>query len=294
MSELKASNANWVRWGLRSGGVGSDPWNFAKYVTDNGIKILGTFSRKIAPWVGSDFGPIQDLDHWRMLVQQAIATYGPFISAAECWNEPDLPKFHSGYMDGSPEHYIQMLQILHEELKAYNPSIPLFAGSVATMRDTQTVPGNYYGGYFLRRIDELGAKNYSDGYSFHLYAWFLNGVSGLYSLTDVYNSAKAIAGSRPVWLTEMGSTLSNEDLQAAELADWFTELEAARAPFVSVFKYYGGVTGLIRTDFSIKPSYLTFQEYAYTATPAPIPTTNLGKYALLAMAAFLIIKKRGK
>lgn len=273
IEKLIASGAKWVRVDVPHGDIGSESWNFLKFLKENGLKILGIFGQRVAPWVSGGWEPIADLDHWRQLVQRALNIYGEFLDAIECWNEPDLPKFHSGYMDGTPWNYFEMLKVLYEEVQNYNPNIPIIAGSIATMRDTQTTPGDFYGGYFLRRIHEMGAYNYCHAYSIHIYAWFLTGYNDLYTATDVYNRAKSIAGAKPVWITEMGHGATEEE-QATQIETWFTELSRVNCPFITWFPYYGSTAGeiayaIVRQDLSEKPSYYIFQRFA-TVTPIPL------------------------
>ena len=236
-----------------------EPMDFIKYLDDQGFKILGIFSRKLAPWVDDGFENIMDLNSWRVLVQRALVNYGPFLSAIEVWNEPDLLGFQQGYMDGSPEHYFEMLRVLHEEVQAYNSSIKIVAGSVATLRNSETFPGDNYGGYFLQQIRDLGADLYCDAYSFHVYDWWLNGKDGIWSVADAYSAAKEIVGDKPVWVTEMGHAIN--DNQDQYLDQWLSELEVLESPFISYYSLYSRPFSLTLSNLEPSPGYYVFQTY---------------------------------
>lgn len=263
---LIQTGASWIRTDIYYGGPGEESYNFIRYLKQNGFKILGIFCQKIARWTGNGWEPIPDLTHWRQLVQRALTNYGSYLDAIEMWNEPDLTTFESGYMDGSPTHYLDMLRVLREEITLKNLQIPIVAGAVATMRNTETTPGDNYGGYFLKRIHDLGADNYCDAYSIHIYKWFLNGYNGLNSLTDAYVRAINIVSPKPVWVTEIGHEAIPEDDQALQAQTWLTEMKTLAVPFVAWFNYYEGDKAIMRDDFTARPAYYIFQKFALSTT----------------------------
>jgi hypothetical protein len=169
-------------------------------------------------------------------------------------------------MDGSPSHYFEMLKVLYDEVAQRNLRIPIIAGAVATVRNTETVPGDKYGGYFLQSIHDLGAGNYSDAYSIHIYKWFLNGYNGLNNLTDACLRATNIVSPKPVWVTEIGEVAIPEDNQALQAQTWLTELKRLACPFVTWFNYYGEDKAIVRDDFTQRPAFYVFQKFALSVT----------------------------
>ncbi len=251
-------DVEWIRTTAQGTTEGGRSQRFVKRLDEEGYKVLLIFNQKIAGWGEGGWIPMEDLDQWRNTVRDGLAIYGPYIDAIEVWGEPDLPVYSLGYQDGSPEHYYNMLKVAYEEIKAYNSEIRVVGGSVATMRNSETVPGDHYGGYFLQRIVDLGAREYCDAFSIHIYNWFLNGINGLDSADDVYLRAKSIV-KKPVWVSEMGAKVTED--QGSQLRVWFDELEAVKCPFIGVYHFNSGPCGLTSgSDFSINDGYYVLQE----------------------------------
>lgn len=228
-------------------------------------------------WGDGGWLPTVDIADWEEQVDWALANYGHLIDAVEFPSEPDLPKHHFGYMDGTPERVYEMLKVVYEKVKAYNPNIPVICGAIGTMRNTQTVPGDYYGGYLLQKLVDLGANDYCDGYSFHIYKWFLTGYNDLHSAIDCYNRGKDIIGNKPFWQTEMGI---NNEADIPLLEKWLLELYDAGCPFINYYSLYGTSYSLVASDLSESPWYPVYKNFVDLTTPVPpvltIPMATLG------------------
>ena len=59
------------------------------------------------------------LQDWQGNVSAIVASNeAKLVSAWEIWNEPNNPSFNFGYMDGSAEHYFDMLKVAYTTIKA--------------------------------------------------------------------------------------------------------------------------------------------------------------------------------
>lgn len=240
----------------------------------NGIKILGNINYGLVPAGQTLTGVAQ----WTTLVQNALTQYAGLIDAIEVWNEPDLPVFWNGYMNGTPSHYFELLKVVWNLVHSMGLNIPVIAGSIAVMFTypyaiEPNPPTAYnYGATFLQGIKNLGADNYCDAYSFHVYQWFLDGRQpSIISATDVYNRAKSIVGTKPLWETEMG--YGGTGVSQTQTRDWlvskFNELIGLGCPFLTWFSFWEGDStyALVNSDCTERPAYYAFQSFA-GGTPA--------------------------
>jgi hypothetical protein len=130
------------------------------------------------------------------------------VSAWEIWNEPNNPAFYLGYLDGTPEHYFDMLKVAYNSIKSTSNSSVVSAG--LSPNDT------FNGGWktWLSKLQDLGSKNYSDIQGIHLY----------YDLASTnlekLNSTKAYG--MPVWITEIGRPSNSENHTQEEQATYLS------------------------------------------------------------------------
>ena len=179
------------------------------------------------------------------------------VSVWEIWNEPNNPSFYVGYMDGSPEHYFEMLKVAYNSIKSTSNSSVVSAG--LSPNDT------FNGGWqtWLNKLQDLGSKNYSDIQGIHLY----------YDLASTnlekLNSTKSYG--MPVWITEIGRPSSSESYTQEEQATYLSnnlDLLGSNADKVFWYELKDNVGfeppkenffGLITTEFIKKPSYEEFR-----------------------------------
>jgi hypothetical protein len=179
------------------------------------------------------------------------------VDAWEIWNEPNNPSFYLGYMDGSPEHYFEMLKVAYNSIKLNSNALVVSAG--LSPNDT------FNGGWqtWLSKLQNLGSKNYSDIQGIHLY----------YDLPSTnlekLNSIK-VYGMR-VWITEIGRPSSSENYTPEGQATYLSNnLDLLASNVDKVFWYElkdnNGLEppkenyfGLITTEFIKKPSYEEFR-----------------------------------
>ncbi len=260
---LRVSGASVVRIDLKYDNQDKD-FELAQILHNAGYTVIGVLGKSSTLWNSGGFQPVQDVTYWKNVCNHVLSQYQGIIDYVEVWNEPDLPTFSSGYMDGTPTHYMEILKATFDVGKTLGfTKDKLLGPSLATMRDSQTTPGDHYGGYFAKQIKGLGVENYIKAITVHIYDWFLDGEAGLRNAADVYNAAKKIF-SIPVWTTETGHQGSETSVK---MNQWFTELKTVGCPVVIWYTYIDGDNnyGLLNADFSPKDSYAVFQSFAKAA-----------------------------
>ena len=305
---LVESGAQWVRFESRyynktifendSSKLNLAPLEMCKLVRQNGLKTLAVLDEKVSPYTIDHFSPIASLDEWRNIIQGQLDGYGSYIDAVEMWNEPDLVDQTEAlgkdwYMDGSPEHYVDMLRVLYEEVQGYNnltgADILVIAGALGTVRTLDAEELWDSGGFFLREIADasLNAALYCDYFSIHVYDGYLYPNSdaeeseGLFDVKDAYLKAQSIVGEKPIWITEVGANHAFTEASQAEFmnATAFSSLRQTDCPLVFWYCYYNprieitdpyeALHGLVKQDDQLtkREAYFTFQEYAIETIP---------------------------
>jgi hypothetical protein len=232
-----------VRW-VRIDWVIGEMGPFMERMSADGIEVLAIIDHNT---FNQENFTLQD---WQGNVSAIVASdEAKLVSAWEVWNEPNNPSFYLGYMDGTLEHYFDMLKFAYTTIKATS-NAPVVSAGLDPNDDWQT---------WLNNLQDLGSKNYSDIQGIHLY----------YDLASTnlekVNSVKAYG--QPVWITEIGRPSITGDYspeeQATYLADNLNLLTLnAEKVFWYELKDNTGLTppkenffGLITTDYTQKPSY---------------------------------------
>jgi len=213
-----------------------------------GIKVLG-----IINYVTLNFKDF-NLTDWEQLVRKVVAE-APDVDAWEIWNEPDVPKFQLGYMDGTPERYFEMLKIAYNIIKSETDALVVAPAISSSGLLTD----------WLDRLVALGVLDYLDVVSIHLY---FDTVS---DNQKYLNKVKSVVGDKPIWVTEIGKPSAitrTEEFQDNYLKTNFdpnTGLKADKLFWYELMDNAGvsdgteGHFGLIRSDYSFKPSYYSFK-----------------------------------
>ncbi|MFP4344493.1 MAG: hypothetical protein ACLFU8_07365 [Anaerolineales bacterium] len=215
-------------------------------------------------------------NHWAQFVHETVTRYAGQVDTWEIWNEPDLAYF----WQGTPEQYAHLLQVSYRAVKDANPDATVLFGGLA-----------YWGNpsFYLDVLDALAAdpesaahNGYFDVMSLHLYA----DVRLIYDISrDVQNEVTARVGPHPLWLTEAGVRIWDEDERppdwpgewppyysatgeeaAAYVIEAYASARAAGVERFLVFRLHddgGGMPGerygLTRDDYSLRPAYLAYQ-----------------------------------
>ncbi|MEM3177671.1 MAG: glycosyl hydrolase [Candidatus Micrarchaeaceae archaeon] len=138
-----------------------------------------------------------NLSQWNASVAQAVADY-PWITAWEIWNEPLVSPFQTGYMNGSPYNYYEVIKSAYAIIKAKEPNATIVCFGGAPI-------ANQYAYYWYAQVWAYGASNYCNAISIHAYpqaAGPLNS-SGKREWMESLNEYESLTG-KPIWITEFG------------------------------------------------------------------------------------------
>jgi hypothetical protein len=266
-----------------------------------GAKVL-VFVNGSPRWASGSRTPMtkpQNPADYADFMRFVAARYAGRVSAWEVWNEENTSRFWS--TGPSPSEYAQLLKAAYPAVKAGDPGALVVFGGVS-QNDYSFIEGAY----------AAGAKGYFDVMAAHPYpgpsppedVWTQNGRIAPTSFTgfkEVRSSMLARGDDKPIWLTEFGwSTTTTESwgVSPAQQADYLTRayrlLESY--PYVAIAYWYNlrnnfwdsdadtweTQLGLMRTDFTHKPSYDAFKAYQPGAaapsasSPAPAGTSPSG------------------
>jgi aryl-phospho-beta-D-glucosidase BglC (GH1 family) len=199
----------------------------------------------------------------------AVRYFGDRVTEWELWNEPN-------YADPVND-YLPLLKVVYPEVKAANPHATLISGGGSGA-------GGGPGGGFIIPVLDAGGVDFQDGYSIHPYMapntpdFGYSGAGGpiaAVNIPTVWPFLKKIAEDRlrsdnkelSIWVTELGwnSTTNNDIEQAAYFArSYLLSRRHYMTPGLFWYDlqndgddptYYEHNFGLLRTDFSPKPSF---------------------------------------
>jgi len=215
-----------------------------------GIEVLGIIDYSTLNW--KDF----NLTDWERTIRSVVAN-APDVLAWEIWNEPNAPNFQLGYMDGTPEHYFDMLKIAYNIIKNETDALV-----VAPATGPTSVP-NWHN--WIQSLFALGALDYLDVVSIHLY---------YDTVSDNQNhlmQVKSMVGDKPIWITEIGKPSAitrTEEYQNNYLKTNFDPQMGVHADKLFWYELVDdagqsgsteGHFGLVRSDYTFKPSYYSFK-----------------------------------
>jgi hypothetical protein len=83
------------------------------------------------PNFGNTHGPPDDLNQFTAFISKLIDRYPGQISAIEVWNEQNLEREWQAVDGLSAAHYLEMLQMAYETIKAKDPEIVVISGALA-------------------------------------------------------------------------------------------------------------------------------------------------------------------
>jgi hypothetical protein len=265
---LHEAGVNWLRgfppW--QSIEPRSGEWNWAK--TDalvanaraNKIHLTAPLAY-LAPWASAHGDPrkfpIKDMQYWRDFVAAVVGRYYKDIKYWEIWNE-----FNGAFaVNGTPQIYADLVRDAYDTAKKIDPEAKI-GMNVA----------NFDVG-FLDRAIKAGAAGHFDYLAIHPYE-ILGGVAEhgeayFLSMADNLRRMLAANGQRadlPLWITEIGALApvspdpGKDELQAGTLAKAYILSIAAKFERVFWFEargpaYKKGDHGLIRADWTLRPSY---------------------------------------
>jgi len=209
--------------------------------------------------------PSFTLDDWRGAVAKSQNSY-PLVRVWEIWNEPTLTENQLGYMDGTPQHYYDMLKAAYEILKAKSSVIVLGLGGAQL--------GYYKDLPFARAVFSLGGGAYMDAISIHAYPYYLNIGQDWNYYKQLWTTelAEYQQFGKSFWITETGIQ-SNQKTEADQASYLKTSYDFFMQQGVSAYVWYQLIDyqisdnswhmwGVVRIDLTVKPSYATLEKLA--------------------------------
>jgi hypothetical protein len=232
--------------------------------------------------------PPRDPADYAHFIHYVASRYAGQVAGYEIWNEPDAPIWWTG----DTTQYIALLKLAYPAVKSADPGATVVLGGLT---------GNNFS--YLQQLYAGGAKGYFDVVSDHTdTACNLNPPSTYFRDADgrinqfsflayreVHTVMVANGEDKPIWLTEMGWNTArmrcdsgkykgqkaggvSEATQASYLAQAYHCL--AGDPYVQVAFWFDlqdqtkqdstqGRYGLLRPNFSLKPAFTTFANYAH-------------------------------
>jgi polysaccharide biosynthesis protein PslG len=228
-------------------------------------------------------------------MQHLAQRYEGKVAAYEIWNEPGHPRFWS--TGRNPAAYTRLLQAAYPAIKAADPSATVLVGGLSS-----------YDYRFLDEIYASGGQGAFDAVALHPYTdcgisptvtWY-DSAGALFGFAftgyrEVRKRMLARGDDKPLWLTEFGWTTTTETCQGGAWTSGVSETAQAdyltmamktleSDPYVQVALWYNlrqedgdrdhveGRWGLLRSDFTPKPAYAAFKQYATGLPSAPAPT----------------------
>ena len=237
--------------------------------------------------------PPKDPATYASFVHFLASRWAGKVDAWEVWNEPNISRFWP--TGPSPAAYTALLKAAYPAIKSGDPSAKVVFGGPST-NDYNFIEGAY----------AAGAKGYFDVMATHPYTCgspesvsYSNGrisKSSYLGYREIRETMLGQGDDKPIWLTEFGWSTTTEScgVSDATQAGYLTKAFqlAAEDPYVQVALYYNlrnnywnhdadtveARYGLMRTDFSRKPSYDAFKACASggCGAPAPAPAPNPG------------------
>ena len=292
---LAAAHVTWLRFDLNWNSIqfaGPSSYNWTAF--DNvviaakarGMRVLGTIDYT-PPWArpagSSVTTPPTDLNDYASFAKAAAQHFGALgVHNFEIWNEPNIADFWAPAPD--PDRYTQMLKLAYAAIKSVDPASTVVSaglspyGSYGSATTTRINPVTY-----LQRMYASGAHGAMDAVGWHPYSFPYGTGYQVWSawsqMSETSPSARSVMtangdGGEQIWATEYGaptgSTTSSvsEAVQAQYVTEAMTKLKAWSWAGPS-FLYSGrdagtdmtsiqNAFGIIRNDWSLKPSYSAF------------------------------------
>jgi hypothetical protein len=195
-------------------------------------------------------------------VHATVEHYKPWTKHWEVWNEPNSRQFWKP--NPFPDSYVGVLRAAYQAAKSADPDCVVVGGALSGT----ALP-------FLERLLSLGSAQQMDALSIHPYrprleascesSGYMEELHAVGSLVNTYRR------DLPIWVTEMGwpttSWEGSDHVSAQTQADYLARMMALSLAagiervFWSSFRDDNRF-GLVREDFSPKPSYAAYRTLA--------------------------------
>ncbi|HEX6702454.1 MAG TPA: cellulase family glycosylhydrolase, partial [Gaiellaceae bacterium] len=287
---------------IQNGGPSSYNWSaqdaIVQALNARGIATLGTIAYTPA-WArpstcntSDKCVPANNADYGNFCGAVARHYLPMGVHAWEVWNEPNLTAFFQPKPDVAK--YTGMLKACYTQIKAVDPSATVVTGGTSPAGSynapCSSACSNVNGINWLEGIYANGGKGYFDAVGHHPYSFPSDpstaaGWSAWYQMFGTTPSLRSLMvangdGAKQIWGTEWGvptngpsgSGFVSETTQAAQVTSAYTLWKSyswAGPLFTYTFRDAGTSTstrenffGLVRNDWSHKPSYAAYQSAA--------------------------------
>jgi polysaccharide biosynthesis protein PslG len=305
LDEFARAGSRWVRidinWDqIQAQGPASYDWGpidrVVEAATARGLNVLGLIVYT-PPWArppgtGGSYPP--DPEQYADFAARAAEHYSAMgVHAFEVWNEPNIERF---WAPPDPAAYTRLLRAAYPAIKAADPQATVLSAGTAPAVSDGT---NYSPADFLQGIYANGGGGYFDAVAHHPYCWpALPGEEQPWSAWhQMYGSSPSLRSvmsangdaEKKVWATEFGAPTGgpnsvSEDRQAQMIRrayslwstyDWggplFTYTGRDHGTDASTNENF---FGLLRHDFTEKPSFAAYQRQVALADPPETEITS--------------------
>jgi polysaccharide biosynthesis protein PslG len=234
--------------------------------------------------------PPRDPADYAKFLRDMVARYKGKVAAWEIWNEPNNLTFWPTGPD--PAGYAALLRAAYPAVKASDPNATVLFGGLA-YNDYGFLEHAYAAAPDLGRFFDVMATHPYPGAAVAPETIWRNAagriaIGAFPAYREVEVTMQAHGGGKPIWVTEFGwattSSGASWGVTAPTQADYLTRAYKylEQDPYVQVAVWYnlrnnywandadswGDQLGLLRTDFTPKPSYYAFKNYVSGATSA--------------------------
>lgn len=303
LDALQTAGSKWLRvdinWAqIQRGGPTSYDWaNIDRVVQgaqSRGMSVLGVIVYTPG-WArpsgtSATYGP--DPATYAAFARKAVEHYSAMgVHTYEVWNEPNVPAFWTP--SPNPAAYTRLLKAAYPAIKAADPGATVLTGGTAPAPTDGT---SFSPVEFLKRVYANGGQGYFDAVSHHPYSWpaapgQAESWSAWYQMYGTNPSLRSTMvdngdGAKKIWATEFGAPTNgpsgshvSEATQATMIAEAYTVWQTYSwgGP---LFTYSGrdlgtstdtreNFFGLMRYDFTKKPSFAAYQAAATGSTDLP-------------------------
>jgi hypothetical protein len=296
MDSYRVAGSRWVRidvnWSLiQRGGPTSYEWEpfdrVVRAATSRGLRVLAgvLYTPEWArPGTPDSAYPPADLATYATFCRAAAAHYAPLgVKHWEIWNEPNISFWKP---EPDPARYAQMLRLAYPAIKQADPQAFVISAGLSPYGGYgNTAPGLMNPLTFLERMYAAGAAGSFDALGWHPYNFgglFFHPMSAWSQLSETQPSARSLMtangdGAKQIWGTEFGAPTGGDGaISEAAQADmvregysrwrgwgwagplmWYSLRDAGTNPADREDNF-----GLVRRDFSAKPSFTAYQAAA--------------------------------
>ena len=289
MDLIKDSGIGWVRMDFSRTKIqpqNEEGYNFEDFdwlvheLRRRQIKIVGILGYSPG-WAAADGkswnSPPKDIGSFARYVAQTVKRYQGAVNDWEIWNEPNLSNYWQPQDD--MVLYAQLLKASYQAAKSVNPDCRILNGGLVIQS-----PGDY------EKFYAKGMNRFLDIFNVHLFV----GATGVVNIDEkLVGNAENIHAvmaqfgdeHKPLWITEIGFPGVPETVKKAELKFRYKPGERQQAGLLTkafravvesgkVDKIFwaffqdtknsfpdgADYLGLIRSDFTPKPSYEAYKE----------------------------------